>query len=46
MDVYLAAFAMAAGVLLVTLDQDFIHFEQQGLTLQLLQVHDGGGREA
>ena len=38
MDAYLAAFAMAAGVLLVTLDQDFIHFEQQGLTLQLLQV--------
>jgi predicted nucleic acid-binding protein len=46
MDAYLAAFAMAAGVLLVTLDQDFIHFEQQGLTLQLLQVDDGGGREA
>lgn len=45
MDAYLAAFAMAAGVLLVSLDRDFSHFEQQGLTGQLLQVDDRGGSE-
>lgn len=43
MDAYLAAFAMAAGVLLVSLDQDFSHFEQQGLIVQLLQADDYGG---
>jgi len=43
MDAYLAAFAMAAGVLLVSLDRDFSHFEQQGLTVQLLQADDYGG---
>jgi hypothetical protein len=34
---------MAAGVLLVSLDQDFSHFEQQGLIVQLLQADDYGG---
>jgi predicted nucleic acid-binding protein len=38
MDAYLAAFAMAAGVLLLSLDRDFSHFEEQGLTVQVLQV--------
>ncbi len=42
MDAYLAAFAMAAGVLLVSLDRDFSHFEQQGLKFQLL-LADGSG---
>jgi toxin-antitoxin system PIN domain toxin len=38
MDAYLAAFAMAAGVLLLSLDRDCSHFEEQGLTVQVLQV--------
>ena len=45
MDAYLAAFAMAAGVLLVSLDRDFSHFEPQGLKFQLL-VADGSGDKA
>lgn len=38
MDAYLAAFAIAAGLPLISLDQDFRQFEQQGLVLQLLQA--------
>jgi toxin-antitoxin system PIN domain toxin len=45
MDAYLAAFAMAAGVLFVSLDRDFSHFEPQGLKFQLL-VADGSGDKA
>ena len=45
MDAYLAAFAMAAGLLLVSLDRDFSHFEPQGLTVQLLRLDEHGGRE-
>ena len=36
MDAYLAAFAIAAGLRLVTLDGDFKNFEAQGLNLTLL----------
>jgi predicted nucleic acid-binding protein len=46
MDAYLAAFAMAAGVLLVSLDRDFSHFEQQGLKFQLLLADGTGGQSA
>ena len=46
MDAYLAAFAMAAGLLLVSLDRDFSHFEPQGLTIQLLLADERGGSEA
>jgi predicted nucleic acid-binding protein len=46
MDAYLAAFAMAAGVLLVSLDQDFSHFEHQGLKFQLLLADGSGGKAA
>jgi len=42
MDGYLAAFAMAAGVQLVGLDRDFNHLEPQGLSFQLLEVHEPG----
>jgi hypothetical protein len=42
MDAYLAAFAMAAGVQLVGLDRDFNHLEPQGLSFQLLEVHEPG----
>lgn len=45
MEAYLAAFAMAAGVLLVSLDRDFSHFEPEGLKVQLLQMDDCGGSE-
>ena len=45
MDAYLAAFSVAAGVLLVSLDQDFRHFEPEGLSVQLLQVDDCGDSE-
>ena len=45
MDAYLAAFAMAAGVLLVSLDRDFSHFEPEGLKVQLL-LADGSGDKA
>jgi predicted nucleic acid-binding protein len=38
MDAYLAAFAIAAGLRLISLDQDFRQFESQGLVLQLLQA--------
>ena len=38
MDAYLAAFAIAAGLSLISLDQDFRQFEPEGLTLQLLQA--------
>jgi predicted nucleic acid-binding protein len=41
MDAYLAAFAIAAGLPLISLDQDFRQFEPEGLTFQLLQA-DGG----
>jgi predicted nucleic acid-binding protein len=40
MDAYLAAFAIAAGLRLTSLDQDFVQIEQEGLTFQLLQVDD------
>jgi toxin-antitoxin system PIN domain toxin len=46
MDAYLAAFAMAAGVLLVSLDQDFSHFEHQGLKFHLLLADGSGGKAA
>ncbi len=36
MDAYLAAFAMQAGLQLVTLDRDFKNFVKQGLDLKLL----------
>lgn len=36
MDAYLAAFAMAGGLTLVTLDRDFKLFVPQGLTLTML----------
>jgi len=38
MDAYLAAFAITAGLPLISLDQDFRQFEPEGLTLQLLQA--------
>ena len=44
MDAYLAAFAMAAGVLFVSLDRDFSHFEPQGLKFQLLVADDSGDK--
>jgi toxin-antitoxin system PIN domain toxin len=44
MDAYLAAFAIAAGLPLISLDQDFRQFEPEGLTLQLLQA-DGRPEE-
>jgi len=36
MDAYLAAFALAGGLRLLTLDQDFKNFVPQGLNLVLL----------
>jgi len=45
MDAYLSAFAIAAGLRLISLDQDFRQFEQQGLVLQVLQA-DGCGDAA
>lgn len=42
MDAYLAAFAIAADLSLISLDQDFRQFEPEGLTLQLLQVAGDG----
>ena len=44
MDAYLAAFAMAAGVLFVRLDRDFSHLEQYGLKFQLLLADGSGGK--
>ena len=38
MDAYLAAFAMAAGLRLVTLDKDFNNFVPRGLALVLLSA--------
>lgn len=38
MDAYLAAFAIADGLKLVTLDNDFVSFEAAGLNLLLLQT--------
>lgn len=38
MDAYLAAFAISAGLPLISLDQDFRQFEPGGLTLRLLQA--------
>ena len=38
MDAYLAAFAIAGGLRLVTLDSDFKNFESQGLKLTLLAL--------
>ncbi len=46
MDAYLASFAMAAGVLLVSLDRDISHYEQQGLKFQLLLADGSGGKSA
>jgi predicted nucleic acid-binding protein len=37
MDAYLAAFAIAGGLQLVTLDRDFKSFEEGGLRLELLE---------
>lgn len=42
MDAYLAAFAITADLVLISLDQDFRQFEPEGLTLQLLQVAGDG----
>jgi hypothetical protein len=36
MDAYLAAFAIAGSVRLMSLDWDFVQFQQQGLDLELL----------
>ncbi len=36
MDAYLAAFAIAGGLKLITLDADFRQFESAGLALELL----------
>ncbi len=36
MDAYLAAFAIAGGLRMVTLDKDFLNFESHGLDLLLL----------
>ncbi len=36
MDAYLAAFAITAGMRLVTFDKDFLNFTSQGLDLQVL----------
>ena len=38
MDAYLAAFAIAGGLRMVTLDQDFKNFVPQGLNLHLLNT--------
>ncbi|HUG91034.1 MAG TPA: TA system VapC family ribonuclease toxin [Planctomycetaceae bacterium] len=38
MDAYIAAFAVAGGLILITLDADFRQFEPAGLKLQLLKV--------
>ena len=38
MDAYLAAFAIPAGLRLISLDQDFRQFEPERLVLQLLQA--------
>jgi len=38
MDAYLAAFAIPAGLRLISLDQDFLQFEPERLVLQLLQA--------
>lgn len=38
MDAYLAAFAIAGGLRLATLDRDFKQFEKRGLALDLLAV--------
>jgi toxin-antitoxin system PIN domain toxin len=38
MDAYLAAFAIAAGLRMVTLDKDFRNFESHGLDLLLLST--------
>ncbi len=38
MDAYLAAFAIADDLTLITLDKDFASFEQAGLRLLLLQA--------
>jgi len=35
---YLAAFAIAADVSLISFDQDFRQFEREGLAFQLLQA--------
>lgn len=37
MDAYLAAFAKAGGLRMLTLDQDFRNFVPQGLNLTLLR---------
>jgi toxin-antitoxin system PIN domain toxin len=42
MDAYLAAFAITAGLPLISLDQDFRQFEPRGLTLRLLQAAGDG----
>jgi uncharacterized protein len=41
MDAYLAAFAIAGGYRLISLDQDFRQFIAAGLTLELLEVKQG-----
>jgi hypothetical protein len=40
MDAYLAALAITGGWRLLTLDRDFLSFENDGLDLQLLEVEN------
>jgi predicted nucleic acid-binding protein len=42
----LAAFAIAAGLRLISLDQDFRQFERESLTFQLLQADGRPGDQA
>lgn len=37
MDAYLAAFAICAGISLVSLDRDFVQFQSRGLQLELIE---------
>lgn len=48
MDAYLAAFAAGGNWRLITLDQDFLKFQNQGLDLQLLRPdnHESKGARA
>ena len=45
MDAYLAAFAIAGGLELVTFDRDFTHFTRHGLRLRLLEAKAAETRE-
>lgn len=45
MDAYLAAFAIAGGLELLTFDRDFANFTQHGLRLRLLGVKPAATRQ-